>query len=157
MGVCQSGRYPIVVGSRRRDLAACVVFYGASQQRDWDVSDLQPRPMRVMMRELGAPALFVFGERDHTISLDDVRRTRDALEEGRRSYRMKVFAEMPHGWLNDTMPGRYRKEAAKDAWSLMMSFLKKCFAGGWDRDRIVCKFENEYSTKYDFSKNVRLE
>ena len=28
MGVCQSGRYPIVVGSRRRDLAACVVFYG---------------------------------------------------------------------------------------------------------------------------------
>ena len=23
MGVCQSGRYPIVVGSRRRDLAAC--------------------------------------------------------------------------------------------------------------------------------------
>src|SRR2546421_12783155 len=27
MGVCQSGRYPIVVGSRRRDLAACVVFY----------------------------------------------------------------------------------------------------------------------------------
>ena len=34
MGVCQSGRYPIVVGSRRRDLAACVVFYGASQQRD---------------------------------------------------------------------------------------------------------------------------
>src|SRR5205823_2072120 len=35
-GVCQSGRYPIVVGSRRGDLAACVVFYGASQKRDWE-------------------------------------------------------------------------------------------------------------------------
>src|SRR5947207_14327994 len=33
MWVCHSGRYPIVVGRRRRDLAACVVFYGASQKR----------------------------------------------------------------------------------------------------------------------------
>src|SRR3989442_6929014 len=108
MGVCQSGRYPIVVGSRRRDLAACIVFYGGAQQRDWEASALQPRPMGEMLRELRAPALFVFGERDHTISLDNVRRVRDALEDGRRSYRMKVFADMPHGFLNDTMPGRYR-------------------------------------------------
>src|SRR2546421_9856345 len=85
MGVCQSGRYPIVVGSRRRDLAACVVFYGGSQERDWQLSDLQPQPMREMVRSLSAPVLFVYGERDHTISLEDVRRTRDALEEGRRS------------------------------------------------------------------------
>src|SRR2546421_3593041 len=72
MGVCQSGRYPIVVGSRRHDLAACVVFYGASQQRDWEPSALQPRAMDDMLRELHAPALFVYGERDHTISLGDV-------------------------------------------------------------------------------------
>jgi hypothetical protein len=55
------------------------------------------------------------------------------------------------------MPGRYRKEAAKDAWSLMMSFLKKCFAGGWEKERIASTFESDYSTKYDFTKNVRLE
>src|SRR6266849_6218186 len=64
MGVCQSGRYPLVVGSRRRDLAACIVFYGGAQQRDWEASALQPRPMGEMLRELRAPALFVFGERD---------------------------------------------------------------------------------------------
>ena len=55
------------------------------------------------------------------------------------------------------MPGRYRKEAANDAWKLMMAFLKKCFAGGWDKDRIVCTFESDYSIKYDFSKKVRME
>jgi len=55
------------------------------------------------------------------------------------------------------MPGRYRKEAAKDAWSLMMTFLKQCFAGAWDKDRIVCRYESEYSSQYDFGKNVRLE
>src|SRR5712692_2236602 len=37
LGVCQSGRYPIVVGSRRRDLAAVVVFYGAAQDSDWEL------------------------------------------------------------------------------------------------------------------------
>ena len=128
MGVCQSGRYPIVIGSRRRDLAAFVVLYGGSQQRDWQVSDLQPEPMQEMMRSLSAPVLFVYGERDHTISLADVRRTRDALEEGRCSYRMKVFPGMPHGWLNDTMPGRYRAKEADEAWG-MPRVSRRCFRG----------------------------
>ena len=55
------------------------------------------------------------------------------------------------------MPGRYRKEAAKDAWSLMMSFLKSCFTRDWDKSRIVCKYESDYSRNYNFAKNIRLE
>lgn len=158
VGVCQSGRYPIVVGSRRRDLAACVVFYGGAQQRDWQVSDLQPRPMQEMMRQLAAPALFVFGERDHTISLDDVRRTRDALEDGRRSYRMKVFADMPHGWLNDTLRGRYRPKQAEQAWGVLRTFLADVFTGTWPgTGQVRWEFESVTSVDYDFAKNVRLE
>src|SRR5437867_2436461 len=155
MGVCQSGRYPIVVGSRRRDLAACVVFYGASQQRDWEASALQPRSMGDMLRELHAPALFVFGERDHTISLDNVRRVRDALEAARRSYRMKVFADMPHGFLNDTMPGRYRPKEAAVAWQTLLAFLAEVFSGQWN-GRVRWEFEGVSAENYDFSKNVRL-
>jgi carboxymethylenebutenolidase len=158
MGVCQSGRYPIVVGSRRRDLAGCVVFYGGAQQRDWDVSDLQPRPMQEMMRALTAPSLFVYGERDHTISLTDVRRTRDALEDGRCSYRMKVFRDMPHGWLNDTMPGRYRAQPAEQAWGMLRTFLADVFSGSWPgTGQVRWEFESATSVDYDFSKNVRLE
>jgi len=158
MGVCQSGRYAIVVGSRRRDLAACAVFYGASQTRDWNVSELQPQPMREMMRRLAAPALFVFGERDHTISLADVRRTRDALEEGRCSYRMKVFRDMPHGWLNDTMPGRYRAREAGEAWDMLLRFLAEVFSGTWPgTGQVRWEFEGASSADYDFSKNARLQ
>lgn len=158
MGVCQSGRYPIVVGSRRRDLAACVVFYGASQQRDWQVSELQPQPMQDMIHQLGAPVLFVFGERDHTISLDDVRRTRNALEAGRRSYRMKVFPDMPHGWLNVTMPGRYRPQQAEQAWSVLLAFLADVLSESWPgTGRVRWEFESTASVDYDFTKNVRLE
>jgi len=157
MGVCQSGRYPIVVGSRRRDLAACVVFYGASQQRDWNASDLQPESMGDMLPRLHAPALFVFGERDHTISLDNVRRVRDALEDARRSYRMKVFADMPHGFLNDTMPGRYRPQQAKEAWAFLLVFLREVLGGAWPGERVRWEFEGASSADYNFTKNVRLE
>src|SRR5205823_1370207 len=156
MGVCQSGRYPIVVGSRRSDLAACIVFYGGAQQRDWEASALQPQSMGGMLRELRAPALFVFGERDHTISLDNVRRVRDALEEARRGYRMKVFADMPHGFLNDTMPGRYRPKEAAQAWQLLLAFLAEVFTGQWN-NQVRWEFEAASAVNYDFSKNVRRE
>jgi dienelactone hydrolase len=65
MGVCQSGRYPIVVGSQRDDIAACVVFYGASQGRDWEVGKLQPVSMPDMVAKLTVPSLFVFGGRPY--------------------------------------------------------------------------------------------
>ena len=156
MGVCQSGRYPVVVGSRRSDLAACVVFYGASQERDWDASELQPRSMAEMLPRLTAPSLFVFAERDHTISLDNVRRVRDALEAARRSYRMKVFAGMPHGFLNDTMPGRYRPKEAAQAWQMLLTFLREVFSGEW-QGHVRWEFEGASAPDYDFSKNKRLE
>jgi len=157
MGVCQSGRYPVVVGSRRRDVAALVVFYGASQRRDWDASPLQPRSMAEMLPAIAAPALFVYGERDHTISLADVRSVRDVLEEGRRSYRMRIFAGMPHGWLNDTMPGRYREKEAGEAWRLLLVFLDDVFSGRWPGGRVRWEFESATAPDYDFSRNVRLE
>ncbi len=108
-----------------------------------------------MLRELQAPALFVYAERDHTISLDDVRRVRDTLEAARRSYRMKVFPDMPHGFLNDTMPGRYRAGEAAQAWQMLLAFLAEVFAGQWN-GRVRWEFEGASSPDYDFTKNVRL-
>ena len=84
-------------------------------------------------------------------------RFRNCLEKAKKSCYVRLYRDAPHGWLNDTMPGRYRKEAAKDAWSLMTSFLKSCFTGDWDRSRIVCKDQSDYSRTYNFTRNIRLE
>jgi carboxymethylenebutenolidase len=157
IGVCQTGRQPVLLAAKRNDIAGAVVLYGAVGGKEWLGNDLRPTPIEELISQVNCPILGVFGEADHIISIDDVVRFRNCLEKARKNCHIRIYPGAPHGWLNDTMPGRYRKEAAKDTWNLMMSFLKKCFAGGWDRDRIVCKFENEYSTKYDFSKNVRLE
>jgi len=157
MGVCQSGRYSIVVGSQRPDVAALVVFYGAAQESDWEVTKVQPRAMPDMIRELTAPTLFVFGEADHVISMDDVLRIKSNYEAARQSYRMVVVPDMPHGWLNDTMPGRYRPKQAEDAWQMLLGFLGDVFDRGWPNGRVEWEFKSSISRDYDFSKNVRME
>jgi len=156
IGVCQTGRQPLLFAANRDDLSAVVVLYGGIGGKEWDSNELRPAPVEKLVARVSCPVLGIFGEADHIISVDDVVRFRNCLEWAKKSYHVRLYRDAPHGWLNDTMPGRYRKEAAKDAWSLMMAFLKKCFAGGWDAERIVYAFESDYSTKYDFTKNVRL-
>jgi len=157
IGVCQTGRQPVLLAAKRNDIAGAVVLYGAVGGREWQGNPLRPTPIEELIAQVACPVLGVFGEADHIISIDDVVRFRNCLEKAKKNCHIRIYRDAPHGWLNDTMPGRYRKEAAKDAWSLMMAFLKKSFAGGWDKDRIACVFENDYSVKYDFSKNVRME
>jgi carboxymethylenebutenolidase len=157
IGVCQTGRQPVLLAAKRDDIAGAVVLYGAIGGKEWLANDLRPMPIEDLIPRVNCPVLGIFGEADHIISVDDVVRFRNALEKAKRNCHIRIYAGAPHGWLNDTMPGRYRKEAAKDAWSLMMAFLKSCFAGRWNKERIVSKYESSYSANYDFSNNVRLE
>jgi carboxymethylenebutenolidase len=157
MGVCQSGRYPIVVASERTDIAACVIFYGATHDRDWVANDLQPLTMPVMIEKLQTPLLFVFAEQDHTISVDNVSRIRGALEVSDLSYRMRVVPKVPHGFLNDTMPGRYRPKEAEKAWGYLLSFLEDVLEHGWPNGIVEWDMQIIKCTGYDFKKNVRME
>ena len=157
MGVCQSGRYPIVVAAARQDVTACIVFYGAANERDWVANDIQTLPMPAMITKLETPMLFVFAEQDHTISLDNMTRIRDALETADLSYRMKIVPEVPHGFLNDTMPGRYRPEQAEAAWGDLLTFLHDVLIGGWPHGSVEWQLQAAKSKHYDFKKNVRME
>jgi carboxymethylenebutenolidase len=103
------------------------------------------------------PSLWLFGEADHTISIDDVLRVRTALEAGKRAYRMRIYAGAPHGWLNDTMPGRFRPRAAAEAWSILHAFLEDVFERGWPNGRVRWEFASDTAIDYEFTKNRRLE
>src|ERR1043166_819950 len=157
IGVCQTGRQPLLIAANRNDIAGVVVLYGAVGGKEWLWNDLRPTPGSELIARVSCPVLGIFGEADHIISVDDVLKFRGCLEHAQKNYHVRLYRDAPHGWLNDTMPGRYRKEAAKDAWNLMMSFLKKCFARDWDSQRIMWNFESDYSAQYDFKKNVRME
>jgi carboxymethylenebutenolidase len=156
MGVCQTGRHPLVFAAEH-PIAAALVWYGAAGEREWNVSERYAKPLEETIARVTCPVLGIFGEADHIISLNDVRRLRDCLERHDKTYTIKVFAGAPHGWLNDTMPGRYRRDAAEAAWALQLKFLKTVFNGGFDKSRRDQVYECEYSANYDFSKNVRME
>ncbi len=156
MGVCQTGRQAVLPATNGQDVAACVVFYGAAGGKEWTTDEFRPVLIETLLEKLSCPLLGVFGEADHIISVDDVLRFRTALERNKKSYHIRIYPDAPHGWLNNTMPGRYRKEAAVDAWNLLMAFLKKTMSGK-PSDRITWTFENDFSRNYDFKKNIRME
>ena len=157
MGVCATARYPLIVAANRPDVGACLVFYGAAQPREWEVTERQPEALDAIIGRVPCPVLGVFGENDHIITVDDVRRLRDTLETQRKSYHIRIFAGAPHGWLNDTMPGRYRPEAAAAAWQLTVDFLTRVWSAGYPTEQVQWTFESAIASDYDPSKNVRLE
>jgi carboxymethylenebutenolidase len=155
-GYCQTGRHPLVYAAEH-PIAAAVVWYGAAAKREWEVNKLQPKPLDAVMAALPCPVFAAFGETDHIISIGDVRRFRDALEAYRKTYDIRIYRDAPHGWLNDTMPGRYRKAQAEAGWAAQQRFLSEVFGPDYDRGTIRWRFECDMSPNYDFSKNVRLE
>lgn len=156
MGVCQSGEYPLVLNSTRHDIAANIVVYGGAQPRTWEINDNRKESYEAMLQRISAPILGIWGEGDWVVSVDDMRRLRDALELHRKSYEFKLFSDMPHGWMNSTMPGRYRPEQAEQAWSLIMDFLQRVYAGQFSRDRVIWRFESDIAPSYNFDDKVRL-
>ena len=156
MGVCQTGRHPLVLAAER-PIAAALIWYGAASEREWQVNARFPKALDDVIARVECPVLGIFGEADHVISLADVRRLRDCLDRHGKSYTIKVYPGAPHGWLNDTMPGRYRRDAAEAGWALQLAFLRQVFDPGYDRSRRVQVYECEHSADYDFTKNVRME
>ena len=155
-GVCKTGRHPLVLAAQR-PIAAALVWYGAASQREWQVSARYPKALDEIVAAVECPVLCIFGETDHVISLADVRRLRDCLDRHDKSYTIKVYADAPHGWLNDTMPGRYRKAEAEAGWAAQQRFLTDVFAGVYDSSSVRWRFACDSGRDYEFSKNVRLE
>jgi carboxymethylenebutenolidase len=131
--------------------------YGAAQAREWQVNAKYPRALDEIIGAIDCPVLGMFGETDHLISLDDVRRLRDCLERHRKSYEIHVYRAAPHGWLNDTMPGRYRRTQAETAWACQHAFLAAALAPGRDRSQVFQRFAADVAADYDFTRNVRYE
>lgn len=157
-GVCQTGRHPLVIAAER-PISAALVWYGAASPREWEVTKIYTKPLEDIIAKVECPVLGVFGEADHIISLDDVRRFRGELERRNKNFEINVYRDAPHGWLNDTMPGRYRRAQAEAAWADQLLFLDEVFSGVFDEDTTtrVQRYNASVGTDYDFKKNVRLE
>ncbi|MBB43632.1 MAG: hypothetical protein CMM44_07705 [Rhodospirillaceae bacterium] len=155
-GVCQTGRFPLVLASRRK-IAAALLWYGSAQEQQWEQNKLFPKPLDRLIGEIDCPVLGMFGEADHIISIDNVRRLRNSLERHKKSYQIHVYKNAPHGWLNDTMPGRYRQTTAEIALLDQKKFLNWVFSSERNHNDISWRFSCDSNRFYNFSKNLRQE
>jgi carboxymethylenebutenolidase len=156
-GVCQTGRQPILVGAKRDFLSAAVVLYGAVYDADWKSHPVRAEPIDKLMREIRCPLIAVFGELDNLIHRDNILRMFTVLAEAKKSFDIRIYPDTPHGFLNDTMPGRYRQSQSDAAWNQITSFLRTVFSGEQKRDRALWRFEADTSVQYDFSTMKRWE
>ncbi len=155
-GYCQTGRHPLVYAAEH-PVSAVVVWYGAAAKREWETNETQPEALDNIIARLPCPLFGAFGSLDHIISIEDVHVFREVLEKHRKSYEIHVYGGAPHGWLNNTMPGRYREAQAEAGWTAQQQFLESVFAGEWPQSGAQWRFESDVPEDYDFSTNVRME
>ena len=156
IGVCRTGSYGILASAERSDVTAVVMLYGGAQEREFHIGESRSTPYEKMLTSGTAPVLGIWGERDHTMSVDDVRKVRDLLEDGRRSYDFVLYADMPHGWLNDTMPGRFHSKQARETLDMLTGWLRDRFQAAAPSGQVSWSFRSTISADYDFSANKRL-
>lgn len=157
IGVCQTGRQPLLIAADRDYLSAAVVLYGAVYDADWKSNPLRPEPIDKLMEKVSCPVQGIFGELDNLIPLDNIVRMGNVLAKAKKSFDIRIFPGAPHGFLNDTMPGRYREAEAKAAWRQITLFLDATLNKRWNKERVVWRFESDTSINYDFTKNKRWE
>ena len=156
MGVCQSGAYPLLLNSVRSEVAANIVVYGGAQNREWELNETRREPYEDILARITAPVLGIWGEDDFVVSIDNVARLRGVLEANRKSYEFKLFRDMPHGWMNSTMPGRYRPRETELVWQRLLDFMERVRGGEFPKDRAIWRFDSNIDPTYDFTKKVRL-
>ena len=156
-GVCQTGRQPLLVSAKRNYLSAAVVLYGAVYPNDWQSHPLRPEPIDKLLAAVSCPVVGVFGELDNLVPLDNILRMCNVLAQARKSFDVRVYPDAPHGFLNDTMPGRYRQSQTQVAWQQITTFLQSVFNGEWSKERAIWRFESDSSIHYDFTKHKRWE
>jgi carboxymethylenebutenolidase len=157
IGVCQTGRQPILISAYRDYLSGIVVMYGAIYNADWEPHPFRPEPIDTLLEKLSCPVQGIFGELDNLVPLDNVLRMGNVLVKAKKSFDIRVYADAPHGFLNDTMPGRYRAAQTQAAWSQILSFLDVVLNKGWNNERVIWHLESDTSVHYDFTKNRRWE
>lgn len=109
IGFCWGGARSFLLAAESPLLKAAVVFYGSA-----------PAPEK--LAQVRVPVLGIYGETDERIT-SKVPEVAETLKKAGKKYEYKIYPGAGHAFFNDTGE-RYNAEAAKDAWTRTLAFLK---------------------------------
>jgi carboxymethylenebutenolidase len=110
IGFCMGGGLSLLLACRIKELAAAAVFYGRN-----------PSPID-QVKSIRCPILGNYAGADKGITESDINLLKQTLAKHRKEFDVKVYADAPHAFFNDTRE-TYRPEAAKDAWERTLRFF----------------------------------
>jgi len=112
VGFCYGGRTSLTYSLHNDQLAATVIFYGSP------VTDPQ------VLESLPGPVLGIFGEKDSSISIEDVRAFKIALDQAGIPNEVTIYEGQPHAFVTDIESIR-SGGIQGEAWAQMLGFLDK--------------------------------
>lgn len=113
VGFCMGGALALYTATKNPNIGACVVFYGGHPNVKPDLPNLH------------APVLGLYAERDGFVTPESARELESKLKSLGKQIEVKIYPDSDHAFFNDTRPEVYNAEAAADAWSRTLEFLRK--------------------------------
>jgi carboxymethylenebutenolidase len=95
------------------NIGAVVVYYGGRNRLDSQTA-----------RQITAPILGLYGEKDHGIPLDVVQANEKIIKQEGKTVEFIIYPDAPHAFFNDTRAS-YRQDAAEDAWERTLNWFSQ--------------------------------
>jgi carboxymethylenebutenolidase len=111
MGFCWGGGMVGELAVNAPDLDAGVVYYGR-------------QPKAADVEKIKAPLLLHYAGQDARIN-EGIPAFEEALKKASKQYTLYIYEGAQHAFNNDTSEARYLKQAAEQAWSRSVAFLKE--------------------------------
>lgn len=126
-GFCWGGRIVWLYAAHNPRLKAGVAWYG---RLVGEADDLRPTHPIDVVKDINAPVLALYGEKDSGIPLDTVEKMKAALAKGSDAAKASEFVVYPgasHAFHADYRPS-YQEEAARDGWKRAVAWFDKHLA-----------------------------
>ncbi len=123
-GFCMGGRLAFLTACwYPEDIAAAVPFYGGGIGSKGRFQGQTLIPLDLAER-ICCPMILNFGEKDASITLEEVQKIGSRLKELGKNAEVKVYPGAEHGFMCNERAS-YHPEAAKDAWEKMLAFFRQ--------------------------------
>jgi carboxymethylenebutenolidase len=122
-GFCWGGRITWLYAAHNPNLKAGVAWYGRLSGAG-KATDLQPRYPIDLAKDIKAPVLGLYGEKDVGIPVKDVEAMRAALKDAGKPGEIVLYPDAPHAFHADYRQS-YRKGPAEDGWKRLQAWFKR--------------------------------
>lgn len=112
VGFCVGGALAQYAATSNPSVGAAVSFYGGFKK------------VQIRWENLSGPILLIYGEMDESVPASDAKPLEDKLKALGKKAETIIFRGAPHAFFNDTRPGIYREECAKDAWQRTVAHFR---------------------------------